>query len=81
MWSGERRRSARILELEAKKTQNMGKATCDAARDVVTEDSDLTQRRKKVKSTPIQDLVANTVEYQLKKEVCTKQGCEHWNSY
>lgn len=80
MWSGERRRSARILELEAKKTQNKGKATCDAARDVVTEDSDLTQRRKKVKSTPIQDLVANTVEYQLKKEVCTKQGCENWNS-
>ncbi|XP_021828537.1 bromodomain-containing protein 3-like [Prunus avium] len=76
MWRGERR-SARILELEAKKTQNKGKVTCDAARDVVTEDSNLTQRKKKVKSTPVQDLVANTVEYQLKKEAGNSSNEDH----
>lgn len=73
----ERRKSARISALEAQKAPqeknqnlNKGKRICDAAIETgVAELSYLNQDRKKVKIRPVQDLFANSVEYQIPKRV------------
>ncbi|KAK9913900.1 hypothetical protein M0R45_037704 [Rubus argutus] len=72
----ERRKSARISALQAQKAPqeknqilNKGKRICDAAMEtgVAELDSYLNQERKKVKIRPVQDLFANSVEYQVPK--------------
>lgn len=74
----ERRKSARISALEAQKAPkeknqnlNKGKRICDAAIEtgVAEFDSYLNQDRKKVKIRPVQDLFANSFEYQIPKRV------------
>lgn len=74
----ERRKSARISALQAQKAPqeknqilNKGKRICDAAMEtgVAELDSYLNQERKKVKIRPVQDLFANSVEYQVPKRV------------
>lgn len=75
MPSGEYRRSARILELDARRSQqaesqNKGKGTCGVALEDVDAEEDnfnLKRGRKRVKIRPVQDLVVNKIGYQAGK--------------
>lgn len=79
--SGEYRRSARIKELHARRSQqaesqNMGKGTCGVALEDVDAEEDnlkLKRGRKRVKNRPVQGLVVNTIGYQVEK-VCSSVG-------
>ncbi|WRX11537.1 Bromodomain - like 2 [Theobroma cacao] len=76
MFSGEYRRSPRIVELDARKaqqarSQNKGNGICevmdgeelDKGEDIVKHK----RRRKKVKVRTVQDLIVNSVEYKVQK--------------
>ncbi|KAM1054269.1 hypothetical protein PS2_001631 [Malus domestica] len=82
MSNGERRRSARLLELESR-AESKGTLICYAEEDVSSEEDDSChkRRRKRVKSRPVQDLAASRNEHPLKTEVgnssnnnCTNSG-------
>lgn len=75
MSSGKHRRSARILELDARRSQqaegqNKDKETCEVeTEDVITEEDhfSLKRGRKRAKIRPVQNLVVNKVEDQVEK--------------
>ncbi|XP_048446744.1 homeotic protein female sterile isoform X2 [Pyrus x bretschneideri] len=70
MSNGERRRSARLVELESR-AESKGTVICYAEEDVSSEEDASCQkrRRKRVKSRPVQDLAASRNEHPLITEV------------